>query len=54
MDIKPDAGWLSRAVGWTKALIPVVIKYVPQLAGWGSVLYVVHDMVLWALKYWGL
>lgn len=47
-------GWLSRGIGYLRAVIPVVIKFIPALAGWASVIYVAIDFVIWVLKHWGL
>jgi hypothetical protein len=49
-----EGRWLSRIVHGSKMLVPVVTKFVPQLVGWGSALYVAHDVVLWVLQHWGL
>ena len=47
-------GLLSKALGFVRGLVPVIIKFVPPLAGWASVIYVAFDLVLWVIKHFGL
>lgn len=38
---------IVQAIRWSKMMLPVVIKFVPPLAAWSAVLYVLHDVILW-------
>lgn len=38
---------LIKALKWSHMMLPVVIKFIPPLAAWSAVLYVLHDVVLW-------
>ena len=42
---------LIELVSWLRALVPVILRYVPGLASWAAIIYVLIDLVLWILRH---
>jgi hypothetical protein len=42
---------LIQLVSWLRAFVPVILRYIPGLAAWSAVIYVIIDLVLWLLRH---
>lgn len=42
---------LIELVQWLRALVPLILKYIPGLASWAAIIYVLIDLVLWVLRH---
>lgn len=42
---------LIQLVSWLRAFVPVIMRYIPGLAAWSAVIYVIIDLVLWLLRH---
>lgn len=43
---------VAKWVQYLRGIMPIVLRFVPSLAGWSAVIYVAFDVVLWAIQSW--